>query len=99
MARKLSGSEKTAVILTVFVVLLMVLLFAAGRSIIAGGNHITTTVVEYDSVRDTAEAEGVIIRQEKALSASGGQYGLLLAADGEKVAQGDEVALRFSYLL
>ena len=96
MARKLSGSEKTAVVLTVFVVLLMALVLMVGRSLIAGGNHITTTVVEYDTVRNTAVAEGLIIRQEKALSASGGQYGLLLAEDGEKVAQGDEVALRFS---
>ena len=35
MARKLSGSEKTAVALTAFVMLLMALVLVIGRSVIA----------------------------------------------------------------
>lgn len=96
MGRGLSRSEKTAITLTAFIIFLLALGLFIGRSLVAGGNHITTTVVAFDTVRDSAEAEGLIIRKEQSLSADSADFCYLICEDGEKVARGDDLALRFS---
>ena len=57
--------------------------------------ELTTTVAYTDAVNHGVEATGILIREERVLSAAGEQVDLVLS-EGEKAAVGDTVALVYS---
>lgn len=96
MGKGLSRKEKTAIALTVALMALACAALLIARSALAAGNHITTTVVEYDTVRTTVPVEGLIIRQELTVPAPEAGFGMLTVQDGEKLAKGDTVAVSYA---